>query len=246
MNTGKEASVNLQGKKAVVTGATRGIGSAIAAELRACGAYVVSTGTREVGSDFGPCHEYVQADFARLDDILACAGRVRQIKPDILINNAGINKIGPFLDISLEDFLRIQQVNVTAPFALCQAALPEMKRKGWGRIVNISSIWGKISKEFRAPYSTSKFALDGMTLALAIEHATDGILANCIAPGFTDTELTRSVLGESQIGQIVAAVPIRRMASVNEIARFVTWLASPENTYITGQNIAIDGGFTRA
>ena len=85
-----------------------------------------------------------------------------------------------------------------------------------------------------------------MTTALAIEHATDGILANCIAPGFTDTELTRKNLGEEGIRQIVATIPIRRMARTEEIARFVIWLGGPENTYITGQNIAIDGGFTRA
>lgn len=238
--------MDLQGKKAVVTGATRGIGGAIAAELRARGAYVIGTGTQEAASVPASCREYIQADFARLEDVLACAERVRQIEPDILINNAGINKIGPFEEILLEDFLRIQQVNVTAPFALCQAALPAMKRKGWGRIVNISSIWGKISKEYRAPYSASKFALDGMTIALAIEHAADGIVANCVAPGFTDTELTRRVLGESQIADIVAGIPMKRMASVDEIARLVTWLASTENTYVTGQNIAIDGGFTRA
>ena len=120
-----------------------------------------------------------------------------------------------------------------------------MKRKGWGRIVNISSIWGKISKEHRASYSASKFALDGMTLALAAEHAADGILANCVAPGFTDTELTHQMLGDEGIRRIVSTVPIRRMASVEEIARFVVWLSGPENTYITGQNIAIDGGFSR-
>ena len=99
MNTEKEASVNLQGKRS--SQARLAVWGAIAAELRACGAYVIGTGTREMGSDFGPCHEYVQADFTRLDDILACAGRVRQSHPDILINNAGITKITPILDLAL-------------------------------------------------------------------------------------------------------------------------------------------------
>ena len=120
-----------------------------------------------------------------------------------------------------------------------------MRRKGWGRIVNVSSIWGKISKEHRASYSTSKFAIDGMTLALAAEHSADGIIANSIAPGFVDTELTRRVLGETGIQSLVATVPARRLGQVDEIACLVLWLASEENTYLAGQNISIDGGFSR-
>lgn len=204
---------------------------------------MIGTGT---GSALpGTLDDYVQVDFADVEQIRACAERVRLAEPDILVNNAGINKNLPFVDIDPAEFQRIQQVNVFAPFSLCQAAIPGMRRKGWGRIVNMSSIWGKISKEHRASYSASKFALDGLTLALAAEHAADGILANCVAPGFTDTELTHRMLGEAGIRQLVATVPARRMASVEEIARFVVWLGSPENSYITGQNIAIDGGFSR-
>lgn len=238
--------MNLKGRSAFVTGATRGIGSAIAARLHAAGAHVIGTGTAEQAACPAHVHEYLRADFSSLDGIRSCAERVREMAPDILINNAGINKIAPFEEIGLDDFLRIQQVNVVAPFALCQAVLQGMKSRAWGRIVNIGSIWGKISKEQRASYSASKFGLDGLTAALAIEHARNGILANCVAPGFTDTELTRGVLGESGIARIVANVPIGRLAEPDEIARLVVWLASDENTYVTGQNIAIDGGFTRA
>jgi NAD(P)-dependent dehydrogenase (short-subunit alcohol dehydrogenase family) len=242
----QNANIKLSGKKAVVTGATRGIGSAIARQLNLLGAHVIGTGTtKSVDITTQSFDEYLQADFTDLESIQKCAKNVQQIEPDILINNAGINKINPFTEISLDEFRLIQQVNVTAPFALCQAAIPAMKIKHWGRIVNISSIWGKVSKEFRTSYSTSKFALDGMTLAIAAEYTENGILANCIAPGFTNTELTRKVLGEEQIEQIKNSIPIKRMANVDEIACFVAWLASPINTYITGQNIAIDGGFTR-
>ena len=136
------------------------------------------------------------------------------------------------MDIQPEDFLAIHQVNVFAPFMLCQAALPSMKRKGRGRIVNISSIWGKISKAYRASYSTSKFAIDGLTLALAAEHAADGVIANSIAPGFIDTELTRTVLGESGIRTLVSSVPVGRLGQAEEIARLVLWLTSDENTYV--------------
>jgi NAD(P)-dependent dehydrogenase (short-subunit alcohol dehydrogenase family) len=238
--------VRLADRKVFVTGATRGIGRAIAEAFQAEGAWVVGTGTGEVAGSVAGCDEYYRADFADLDQIRACADFVRRVEPDVLVNNAGINKVAPFAEIDPRDFLRIQQVNVVAPFFLCQAAIPGMKRKGWGRIVGLSSIWGKISKEYRASYSASKFALDGMTLALAIEHGADGILANCIAPGFIDTELTHRVLGEEQIQRLVSTVPTRRMADVGEIARFVVWLGSPDNTYITGQNIAIDGGVSRA
>ena len=236
----------LAGKTVFVTGATRGIGRAIALAYRAQGARVIGTGTGEARSAGEFCDEYVRADFSDLAQIRACADFVRKAEPDVLVNNAGINKIAPFAQIDIEDFQRIQQVNVLAPFCLCQAAIPGMKRKGWGRIVGLSSIWGKVGKEQRASYAASKFAIDGLTLALAVEHGADGILANCVAPGFTDTELTRRVLGEEGIRKMVAVVPARRMGSVEEIARLVVWLGGPENTYVTGQNIAIDGGFARA
>jgi NAD(P)-dependent dehydrogenase (short-subunit alcohol dehydrogenase family) len=234
---------DLQDKTVFITGATRGIGAAIANEFLSLGARVIGTGTqKDHGSNF---HKYFQTDFSALEQVNACADFVRETEPDILINNAGVNKNLPFVEIDPVVFQRIQQVNVFAPFCLCQAAIPSMSRKGWGRIVNISSIWGKIGKAHRASYSASKFALDGLTLSLAAEHAEDGILANCIAPGFTDTELTHAMLGDEGIRKIVSTVPIGRMATVEEIAGFVVWLASKKNTYITGQNIAIDGGFSR-
>ena len=232
-------------KKVFVTGASRGIGRAIAQAFRAEGAWVIGTCTNANSETDGDCQEWVVADFADIEQIRACAERLRQAEPDVLVNNAGVNKIAPFLEINAEDFLAIQRVNVFAPFLFCQAAIPAMKRKGWGRIVNVSSIWGKISKEHRASYSASKFAIDGMTLALAAEHSADGIIANSVAPGFIDTELTRRVLGDAGIEGLVSRVPARRLGRVDEIARLVLWLASEENTYLAGQNIAIDGGFSR-
>lgn len=236
---------SLQGRSVLVTGASRGIGAEIARAFAGKGARVIGTRTSMAQADSQHCAEWLVADFSDAEQVKRCAEQVRALAPDVLVNNAGINKIGPFASIDPEDFLRIQQVNVFAPFMLCQAALPGMRERGWGRIVNIASIWGKIGKEYRASYAASKFALDGMTLALAAEHSQDGILANCVAPGFTDTELTRRVLGEEGIQQLSTMVPVRRMASPQEIANFVAWLGSDENTYITGQNIAIDGGFSR-
>lgn len=232
-------------KKIFITGASRGIGRAIAQAFRNEGAWVIGTQTRGSNKADDVCQEWVVADFMDLSQIKACAERVRDTQPDVLINNAGINKIAPFVEIDPDDFMAILQVNTFAPFVLCQAAIPSMKRKGWGRIVNVSSIWGKISKEHRASYSASKFAIDGITLALAAEHSVDGIIANSIAPGFIDTALTRRVLGETGIRSITSLVPARRLGQPDEIARLVLWLASEENTYLAGQNIAIDGGFSR-
>lgn len=234
----------MRGKKVLVTGASRGIGSDIARAYADLGAHVIGTRTSSCDTD-SVCSEWLIADFSDLEQVYACAENVKIISPDVLVNNAGINKIGSFAEINPGDFLNIQQVNVFAPFLLCQAVIPAMTSRNWGRIVNISSIWGKIGKEYRASYAASKFALDGITLALAAEHSQDGILANCVAPGFTDTELTRGVLGDNGIRQLTEMVPARRMAMPNEIAEFVAWLGSTENSYITGQNIAIDGGFTR-
>lgn len=233
------------GRTAVVTGASRGIGLAIATALRAEGATVIGTRTsaRPVTDD--PCHDWIDADFSVREQIELCAARVVAVAPDILINNAGINRIASFVDVAADDFLLIQQVNVFAPLRLCQAAVPAMKTRGWGRIVNISSIWGKLSKAGRASYSASKFAIDGITLALAAEHTQDGILANCIAPGFVDTELTRRVLNETDRAALAAMVPARRFGAPSEIARLVVWLASDANAYVSGQNVAVDGGFSR-
>lgn len=233
------------GKKVFLTGASRGIGLSIARMFRSEGAKVTGTCTSQGNEADDACDEWVAADFSDVEQIKKCADFVRLTEPDVLINNAGINKIAPFAEILPDDFLLIQQVNVFAPFLLCQAAIPAMARKRWGRIVSISSVWGKISKAHRAPYSASKFALDGMTLALAAEHSRNGILANCVAPGFIDTELTRRVLGDQGMQALLPCIPAQRFGQADEIARMVLWLASDENSYLTGQNIAIDGGFSR-
>jgi NAD(P)-dependent dehydrogenase (short-subunit alcohol dehydrogenase family) len=235
----------LEGKKAFLTGASRGIGLAIAKRFKSEGAIVMGTHTGNNQPDENICNQWVKADFSKLDDIENCVKEVLNFEPDILINNAGINTNAPFVEVDPSVFQEIQQVNVFTPMRLCQSAIPFMKKQGWGRILNISSIWGKISMEHRSAYSASKFALDGITLSLAAEHAIDGIVANSIAPGFIDTDLTRQMLGDEGIARLTSKVPARRLGKVEEIANLALWLASNENSFVNGQNIAIDGGFTR-
>ncbi|MEK7388060.1 MAG: SDR family oxidoreductase [Elusimicrobiota bacterium] len=234
----------LAGRKALVTGGTRGIGRAIAQRLCEDGAAVTVTGTRTGGTALRGC-AYEALDFRDEDATNDFAEAMARRGFDILVNNAGINILSPFAEIKPEDFDLIQRVNVRAPFMLCRALLPAMMRRRWGRIVNIGSIFGVISKEHRGSYSSSKFALDGMTAALAAEAVPRGVLANCVAPGFVDTDLTRRVLGAKGIKKLVGRIPARRLAQPREIAALVAWLCGPENTYISGQHIIIDGGFTR-
>jgi 3-oxoacyl-[acyl-carrier protein] reductase len=235
---------SLSGLKALVTGGTRGIGAAIANRLIAGGASVTVTGTRPDGAAPEGCG-YEAVDFSDRAALEAFAGRVGAMEFDVLVNNAGVNKIAPFAEIDPAEFDWIQQINVIAPFRLCQSVLPGMRARGYGRIVTLSSIWGHISKAQRASYSTSKFGVDGMTAALAAEAAGDGVLANCVAPGFIDTELTRRVLGDDGISELVRKVPAGRLGKPEEVANLIAWLVSRENGYVSGQNILIDGGFTR-
>ncbi len=230
-------------KLALVTGGTRGIGAATAKALRESGHEVIVTGRSPDGKRPAGC-EYLSCDFSDLRAVEALGEKAAALSLTVLINNAGINKVAPLTEYDVEDFVRIQQINIWAPFVLCRAVVPGMCEQGFGRIVNITSIWSVISKAGRSAYSASKFGLFGLTRALALEVAAKNVLVNCVAPGVVDTELTRSVLGEKGIAELVGRIPVGRLANAEEIARLVRFLASEENTYMTGQNVVVDGGFT--
>jgi NAD(P)-dependent dehydrogenase (short-subunit alcohol dehydrogenase family) len=237
-------SQSLNGRKALVTGGTRGIGYAVAEQLRAQQAEVCITGTADA-ADAETEFLYQQVNFAEDESCQRFETWVAEWQPDIIVNNAGVNKIGPFVEYETEDFQQILKVNLEGPFRITRAAVPHMCERKWGRIVNIGSVWGKIAQELRGAYSASKSGLVGMSSSLAAEVAVHGVLVNCVSPGIIGTEMTRSVLNETQLKDLIARVPAKRLGAPKEVARLVGWLVSEENTFLTGQDIAIDGGLTR-
>ena len=231
------------GRLAVVTGGTRGIGRAVAERLRDDGARVLVTGTTVQGPVPEGC-DYRVADFGDEASTEDFAALLRERRPLILVNNAGVTNPQPFGDIEAEEFQRVHRINLVAPLSLSRAVLPGMREARWGRIVNVGSMWGVVSKVGRATYSASKFGLAGMTAALAAEVAADGILVNCVAPGFVETDLIAAWSTEEERSALAAQVPMKRLAQPAEIAAFIAWLCSPENSYISGQQLVIDGGYT--
>lgn len=231
-------------RTALVTGGTRGIGRSIAEKLIDDGIRVIVTGTSR-NAQYPEGSIYKEVNFLDDNSFKSFEMFIVEAGIDILVNNAGINKIGGVTDIKLDDFDNIMKVNLRAPFRLSQLVIPQMISNHWGRIVNISSVFGNISKEYRAPYSASKFAIDGMTAAISAEVSSFGILVNSVAPGFIDTDMTRKILGESGMKEIASNIPMKRLGESSEIAELVSWLVSEKNTYVTSQNIIIDGGFTR-
>lgn len=234
----------LSGRRAVVTGATRGIGRAIAARLASQGAEVIGTSTKPSASLPQGCRhaQLVLEDPASLESF---ADLVAQSAPHILVNNAAIVNLKPFEAIEEAEFRRIHRVNLLAPMRICKAAVPGMKGHGWGRIVNIASIWGPAARAARAAYAATKSGLDVMTASLAHECAAHGVLANCVSPGPVETEMLREAYDVDGMKALAERMPMKRLCQPDEVAAFAAWLAGPENTYITGQNLVIDGGFMR-
>ena len=162
---------------------------------------------------------------------------------DIIINNAGILQVGPCTELSTNDFQNILQVNLIAPFRIISSLATGMKHRKFGRIVNISSIWGTISKEGRSIYSASKAGLDGLTKSLAIELAPYNILVNAVAPGYVNTSLISQNNTKEELKNIKKTIPLKRFAEPSDIAELVRFLCSERNSYITGHILPIDGGY---
>ncbi len=164
---------------------------------------------------------------------------------EIVVNNAGINPLAAVTEVRACDLDEVLQVNVVAPLRLIAGLVPAMKAHGYGRIVNISSIFGAtVAKEHRVAYSASKAGIVGLTRALAVELASAGILVNAVAPGYVATELTRQNNTPQELEEIRKTIPLERLAEAREIAEVVAFLCSERNSYLTGQTVIVDGGFT--
>ena len=219
----------MESKTALVTGTSRGIGKSIKEVLSNDGIEIISPSRNELDLSSS---ESIDRFLSNLSTDV-----------DIIINNAGILKVGKHDEFSSDDFHEILQVNVIAPFKIISGVVEKMKQHKFGRIVNISSIWGQKSKKGRTLYSSSKAALDALTRSFAIEFASYNILINSVAPGYIETDMLKQSNTEEELSNIRDIIPMNRFGKKIEIAELVKFLCSEKNSYITGQVLTIDGGF---
>lgn len=217
-------------RTAFITGGSRGIGEAIVRKFAENGYKVVAPTRQELDlTSSASIANYIEAH--------------KTERFDVIVNNAGCNDIHEIEGITDEEIENMISVNLTAPIKLLRGLTGNMKKAGYGRIVNIGSIWAVVSKPGRCVYSATKNGIHGVTNTLAVELAPYNILVNTVCPGFTLTELTRKNNTAEEIDEISQSIPMKRMAEPEEIAEIVYFLCSEKNTYMTGQKITVDGGF---
>mgnify|MGYP001209861294 FL=1 len=239
---------DLQGKKALVTGASGGIGGAIAQVFNSQGAEVGLSGTRvdaleALAGEIGSGAHVVPADLSSAEgveqlvkDVMDAMGGI-----DILINNAGLTRDNLAMRLKDEDWQTVLDVNLTSAFRLSRAVLRSMMKARWGRIIGITSIVGVTGNPGQANYAASKAGMIGMSKSLAQEVASRGVTVNCVAPGFIATAMT-DVLADEQKEKLNAGIPAGRMGAVDDIASACVYLASNEAAYVTGQTLHVNGG----
>jgi len=239
---------DLTGRKALVTGASGGLGEAIAKALHGAGATVGLHGTRrekleEVAASLGDRVHVLPADLGSREDQVALAEAADAALGgvDILVNNAGITKDGLFVRMSDEDWDRVIEVDLTSVFRLTRALTHQMMRRRYGRIVNITSIVGVTGNPGQANYCAAKAGMIGFSKSLAQEIASRNVTVNCIAPGFIQSAMTDK-LNDKQKDAIMGAIPMRRMGAGEDIAAAALYLASDEAAYVTGQTLHVNGG----
>lgn len=228
-------------KNILITGYNSGIGNCLIKKYLSLGAKVFSTSTKlEINKKNLKVFRCNFLDKNSLDIFLR---KIEKIDFDIVINNAGINIIDNVYDIKDQDIEKIIKINLTIPAKIIKITSKKMIKKRKGKIINISSIFGSISKSKRALYSSSKSGLIGLTRACALDLAKYNILVNSVSPGFVDTVLTRKILGKNLMNKMKNDIPLKKIAKPEEIAPYIIFLSSDNNYYITGQNCVIDGGF---
>ena len=238
-------TLDFRGKKALVTGASRGIGEAIAKTLEELGATVAVTSTGRVPEWVlaRQCFTHLELDFMRPSTVKKFFSEIGQFGSlDVLVNNAGIHQPQDVAEITDAAWEAIFEVNLRGPMQLIRHFSEPMKSRGGGRIVNISSIAATIHRRCSSAYSSSKLGLLGLTRSVAIDLAPFGVLVNAVSPGTTETEMVDRILTDVQRRDFVSRIPLGRFAKPEEVANVVAFLASDLNTYITGHNLIVDGG----
>ncbi len=251
-----DALFSLRDQVALVTGGSMGLGFEIARTLSAAGATVAllardsrtcSRAAVKIQRETGARCVALHADVADPERTRSAIASLEQSAGaiDILVNSAGINIRGPIEDVSAADFARVQEVNVTGTWLCCQAVVPGMKRRGYGRIVNIGSALSLCGLPGRTPYATSKGAVLNLTRCLAVELAQSGITVNAVLPGFFATDLNVALMKKPAVMRtLTARIPMGRWGELHEIGAVALFLASPAATYVTGAAIPVDGGWT--
>lgn len=244
--------INLSGRVALVTGSTRGIGRAIAETLAAAGAHVAITGRTEsqavaVAAEIAVATGVEARGYAvEISDATQAAALIESVERDfghldILVNNAGLTRDNLLLRMKDSDWDDVVNANLRGAFVTCRAATRGMMKRRWGRIINVASVVGIIGNKGQANYAASKAGLIGMTKSIAKELASRNILANVVAPGFIETDMTSAMSPEAQKA-MSAGIPLERLGTAGDIAGMVAVLASDLSQYITGQVFVVDGG----
>jgi len=232
---------SFKGKKILVTGYSSGIGNCLIKKYLSLGAKVYSTSTK---LEFKKKNLIVlKCNFLNQHSQDIFFKKIENITFDVVVNNAGINIIDEIYNIKDQDIEKIIRINLTIPAQIIKLTSRRMIKRRKGKIINISSIFGSISKSKRASYSSSKSGLIGLTKASALDLAKYNILVNSVSPGFIDTKLTKKILGKNLMKKIKNQIPLKKIAKPDEIIPYIIFLSSDNNNYITGQNCVIDGGF---